>query len=59
MNILPANTKSMNAMEKSPHIIELLDCILNMLAFIFLFPGYYLMNSLISSATWLTPKLLK
>ena len=51
MNVLPANTKSMNAMEKSPHIIELLDCILNMLAFIFLFPGYYLMNSLISSAT--------
>ena len=31
VNFLPASLKSMNPMQKYPHIIELFDCILNML----------------------------
>ena len=45
----------MNPVEKYPHIIELRACILNMLAFMFLFP----VKSLISSGTCATPKLSK
>ena len=36
IKVLPANIKSMNPMQKYPHIIELLDCILNMFVFMFL-----------------------
>ena len=43
----------MNPVQKYPHIIELFDCILNMLAFMFLFP----VNFLISSGTCSTSKL--
>ena len=53
VNFLPGSIKSMNPMQKYPHIIELFDCTLNMLTFMFLFP----MNSLISSGTRSTIKL--
>ena len=43
----------MNLMQKHAHIIELFECTLNMLAFMFLFP----MNSLISLGMCSTPKL--
>ena len=43
----------MNAMQKYPHIIELLACILKIFDFMFLFPT----NSLISSGTCSTPSL--
>ena len=52
---LPANIKSMNPMEKYPQISELFACTRKMLAFMFLLPT----NSLISSGTCSTPKLLK
>ena len=47
---LPASKKSMNAMQKYPHIIELFDCFLNMLTVMFL------TNSLL---IWSAPKLSK
>ena len=52
--VLPANIKSMNSMQRYPHIIELFACILNMFAFMLLFP----INLLISLGTCSTPKLL-
>ena len=53
VNFLSASMKSVNSMQKYPHIIELFDCTLKMLTFMFLFP----MNSLISSGTRSTIKL--
>ena len=53
VNFLQGSIKSMNPMQKYPHIIELFDCTRKMLAFIFLFPT----NSLISSGTCSIPKL--
>ena len=55
VSFLSASIKSMNPVQKYPHIIESFDCTRKMLAFIFLFP----INSLISSGTCSTPKLLK
>ena len=52
--LLPS-IKSMNPMQKYPHILELLACTRKMLAIMFLF----LTNSLIYSGTSLTPKLTK
>ena len=54
VNFLPGNIKSMNPMEKYPHIAELFAYTRKMLAIMFLFP----INSLISSGTCSTPKLL-
>ena len=55
VSFLPASTKSMNPMQKYPHIIELFDYTRNMLAIMFLFP----INYLISLGTCSTPKLSK
>ena len=55
INFLPASIKSMNPLEKYPHITELLACTRKMLAIMFLFPT----NSFISSGTCSTPKLSK
>ena len=55
VNFLPANIKSMNSMQKFPHITELFACTWKMLAFMFLFP----IKFLISSGTRSTAKLLK
>ena len=55
VKVLPASIKSMNRMQKYPHIIELFDCTRKMFALMFLFP----INSLISSETCSTPKLSK
>ena len=55
VKVLPASIKSMNPMQKYPHIIKLFACTQKMLAFMFVFP----INSLISSGTYSTPKLLK
>ena len=55
VNFLLASIKSMNPMQKYPHITESFACTRKMLAFMFLFP----INSLISSGTCSTPKLLK
>ena len=52
---LPANIKSINPIQKYPHITESFSCSLKMLAFIFLFP----INSLISLGTYSTPNLSK
>ena len=50
---LPANIKSINPIQKYPHITESFACI--QITFVFLF----LINSLISSGTCSTPKLSK
>ena len=55
VNFLPASTKSMNPMQKYPHIIELFASTRKMAATMFLFP----INSLISSETCSTQKLPK
>ena len=55
VNFLPARIKSMNPMQKYPHITESFACTLNMLASMLLFST----NSLISSGTCSTPKLSK
>ena len=55
VSFLPASIKSMNPMQKYPHITELFACMRKMLAIMFLFPA----NSLISSGTCSTPKLSK
>ena len=55
VSFLPASIKSMNTVQKYPHITELLDCTQKILSIMFLFPT----NSLISSGTCSTPKLLK
>ena len=55
VNFLPANVKSMNPMQKYPHITELFACNRKMLAIMILFP----INSLIFSETCSTPKLSK
>ena len=44
VSFLPASIKSMNSMQKYPHIIESFACTQKILAFMFLFP----INSLIS-----------
>ena len=54
-NFLPANIKSINPMQKYPHIIELFDCIRKMLDIMFLFP----INFLISLGICSMPKLSK
>ena len=51
VNFLPASIKSMNPMQKYPHITESFACTQKMLAIMFLFP----INSLISSGTCSTP----
>ena len=55
VNILPVSIKSMNPMQKHPHITELVICTQKMLAIRFLFSQ----NSVISSGTCSTPKLSK
>ena len=55
VSFLPASIKSINPMQKYPHIIELLACTQKVLALMFLFP----ITSLISSGTYSTLKLLK
>ena len=55
VNFLPASIKSMNPMQKYPHITKLFACTRKMLAIMFLF----LTSSLISSGTCSTPKLSK
>ena len=55
VNFLPAKIKSINPMQKYPHITESFACTRKMLAFMFLFPTNYL----ISSGTCSTPKLSK
>ena len=55
ISFLPASIKSMNPMQKYPHITELFACTRKILAIMFLFPT----NSLISSGTCSTPKLSK
>ena len=55
VSFLSASIKSMNPMQKYPHITELFACTRKMLAVVFLFPTNYL----ISSGTCSTPKLLK
>ena len=53
--LLFASIKSMNPIQKYPHIIELFACILKMFAFMFLLP----INFLVSSGICSTPKLSK
>ena len=55
VTFLPASIKSMNPMQKQPHITETFSYTRKMLAFMFLFPT----NSLISSGTCSTPKISK
>ena len=55
VSFLPARIKSMNPMQKYPHITELFACTQKMLDIMFLFP----INSSISSGTCSTPKLSK
>ena len=52
VSFLPAIIKSMNPMQKYPHIIELFACTPKILAFMFLFP----INYLIFWGTSSTPK---
>ena len=54
-NFLPASIKSINPMQKYPHITESFACTRKMFAFMFLFP----INSLISSGICSKPKLSK
>ena len=54
VSFLPKSIKSINPMQKYPHITELFACTRKMLAIMFLIPT----NSLISSGTYSTPKLL-
>ena len=55
VNFLPASIKSMNPMQKYPHITESFACTQKMLAIVFLFPT----NSLIFSGACSTSKLSK
>ena len=55
VSFLPASIKSMNPMQKYPHIIELFACARKNIAIMFLFWT----DSLISSGTRSTPKLSK
>ena len=55
VSFLPASIKSLNPIQKYPHITELFACTRKMLTIMFLFPT----NSLISSGTCSTPKLSK
>ena len=55
VSFLPASIKSINRMQKNPHIIELFGCTRKMLAIMLSFP----INSLIFSGTCSTPKLSK
>ena len=55
VSFLPASIKSMNPMQKYPHITESFACTQKMLAFMFLFP----INSLIYPGMCLIPKLWK
>ena len=55
VNFLPASIKSMNPMQKYPHITESFACTRKMLAIMFLFPRIFL----ISLGTCSTPKLSK
>ena len=52
VSFLPASIKSMNPIQKYPHIIELLACTRKILAIMFLFST----NFLISLGTCSTPK---
>ena len=55
VSFLPASVKSMNPIQKFPHITESFACARKMLAIIFLFPTIFL----ISSGTCSAPKLSK
>ena len=55
VNFLPANIKSINPIQRYPHIIESFSCTRKMFAFMFLIP----MNSLIPLGTCSTRKLSK
>ena len=55
VSVLPASTKSMNPIQRYPHITELFACTWKMLAIMFLLPTIFL----ISSGTCSTPKLSK
>ena len=55
VSFLPASIKSINPVQKHPHITELLSCTRKMLPFMFLFPTTYLISSGICSK----PKLSK
>ena len=55
VNFLPARIKSMNPIQKYPHITESFACTRKMLTIMFLFST----NPLISSGTRSTPKLSK
>ena len=56
VSVLPTSIKSMNPIQKYPHITELFACTGKMFPFMLLFP----INSLISSGTCCsTPKLSK
>ena len=52
VKVLPASIKSVNPIQKYPHIIKFFDYTLNMWAFMFLFP-------INSSGRYSTPKLSK
>ena len=52
VNFLPATIKSINSMQKYPHITGLFACTRKILAIMFSFPT----NSLISSGTCSAPK---
>ena len=54
-NVLPASKKSMDPVQKQPHITEVFACTQKMLAIMSLF----LANFLVSSGTCSTPKLSK
>ena len=41
VNFLPASIKSMNPMQKEPHITDLFTCTRKMLAIMFLFPIHF------------------
>ena len=55
VSFLPVSIKSMNTMQKYPHITELFACTQKMLAIMFLFPT----NSSISSGICSTPKTIE
>ena len=55
VSFLPASIKSINPMQKYPHITELFACTQKIVTIMFLFPT----NPLTSSGTCSTPKLSK
>ena len=57
--LLPLSIKSINAIQKYPHIIESYACILKIFVLIFLFCEGRLINFIISLGICSTPKLSK